>query len=60
MLNNKDDFSKEYVSDSVTQAPPSEELNDKSGRKKETESGGPKYGLSKPQRHKIRRKITHD
>ena len=58
MLSDKDDFSEEYVPASGTQSPPPEELSDLG--KKETESGGPKYGLSKPQRHKIRGKITHD
>lgn len=58
MLSDKDDFLEEYVPASGTQSPPPEELSDPG--KKETESSGPKYGLSKPQRHKIRGKIIHD
>ena len=59
MLNDKGDFSEEYVSDGGTKAPSPEELEDRD-KKKETESKGPKYGLSKPERHKIRGKIIRD
>ena len=59
MVNDEGDFSEEYLPAGGTQSPPPEELNDLY-KKKETEAGGPKYGLSKPQRHKIRGKITND
>ncbi len=59
MLNEKGDFSDEYVSADVTEFPQPKE-SDEPDKKEETEFLGPKYGLSKPQRNKIRGKIIHD
>ena len=58
MPDDKDEFSVEYASTDVTKTEP-DELG-ATEEKEETESGGPKYGLSKPQRRLIRGKIIHD
>lgn len=58
MSNDKDEFSVEYTPGNVTKSQSGEASGTEA--KEETESGGPKYGLSKPQRRRIRGKIIHD
>jgi len=58
MPNDKDEFSVEYTSGNVTKSQPREPSGTEA--KEETESGGLKYRLSKPQRRIIRGKIIHD
>jgi len=58
MPNDKEEFSVEYTSGDVTESLPDEPSGIEV--EKETETGELKYGLSKPQRHRIRGKIIHD
>ena len=58
-MNDNEAFSEEYALDNETQSLPSEQL-DKLDIANGMETDMNKYGLSKPERYKIKGKITHD